>query len=325
VSREITVTTVPGLCSVICTTYNNAAYSAESIQSIYDQIYRNIEIIIIDDGSKDDNVEVIRRKLEESPFPAKLLTQVNTGNIGLNVNRAIEASRGQFLCGLSLDDLLLADCVSSKMVLFEEDPNLALVANTSHREIDGAGHVITEQFKTPLHDQNLTNAVDMLEHEFYNIETFYTQGMVVRRNLIDAVGGYDADKTGDDLIIRTKIWRHMIDHSRLRFALLPQPAFSYRKHGGNMHHNTFRQLRTILEWRDAYFPGRPLPPLFARWTQYFIDKCSAEGRQSDLQAAIDFSPDIKAIWTAYRSSWKYRRRAIKRGLRRAFSIKAQKT
>ena len=56
------------LCSIICTTYNHSAYCAVALQSIFSQTFRNIEIVIIDDGSTDDNVQALENSLVYSPF-----------------------------------------------------------------------------------------------------------------------------------------------------------------------------------------------------------------------------------------------------------------
>ena len=317
------LSTVQGRCSVICTTYNHAAYAAESIQSIYDQVYRDIEIIIIDDGSKDDNVAVIRRKLEESPFPAKLLTQANTGNIGLNVNRAIEASSGHYVTFLSLDDLLLSNCVSSKLSLMEVDSDLVVVANTTNLKIDETGRVTSDSDSSPIHGMRLSTAEEILEQEIKHLRTVFVQGMVVRRCVLDAVGHYDTDKIGDDLVIRTKIWRHLRENSGMKFQLLPEPGFVYRKHPGNIHRDTLRQLRAIIEWRDTFFPGRPLPPVFESWTRYFFRHSLRNGHIQRIEEAAASSVEIKELWDRYRKSWKYRRGAIKRGLKRALSFGSQ--
>lgn len=302
----------PGLCSVVCLTYNHAVYSAQAIQSIYDQTYRDIEIVIIDDGSRDENVATIRRKLQESPFPFSLIDQENTGKIGLNMNRALEAANGEFLCMLSLDDLLLPDCIERKVHQLRLDPHLMLVFDTCHKEIDSSGAVISEYQTTPLYGRKHATAAEMLELEYETIGTFYLQGAVLRRSLVDEIGGYDIDLTGDDLILRTKIWQYMLERPELTIVLQHIPGFVYRKSDQSLHRQTFRQLRTVVEWRDRYFTSRPLPDLFVGWANHFFRQCTDQGNDSELKVALDYSPEIKSMYRAYCGSWKFRRRAIKR-------------
>lgn len=311
----------PGLCSVVCTTYNQAAYVARSLQSIYDQDYRNVEIVVIDDGSTDGNVAALHDALARSPFPHTLLTQENTGNIGHNVNRALAAARGEYVCLLSLDDLLLPDCLSRRIALLQNNPKIMFVANTCNIEIDETDRVTNARFLAPMHDQNLRTAAELLEHEYSHIGTFYIQGAVFRHVLFDAIGGYDEDMTGDDLIIRTKMFQFMMRDPSLTFALLDTPGFAYRKHASNIHLNSFRQLRTVIEWRDRYFPGRPLPDPFRGWALYFFNQCTKTDDRETLDQALAFSPEIRALYEEIRRSWKYRRRSAKNRLRRMLGIR----
>ena len=310
----------PGLCSVVCLTYNHAAYSVQSIQSIYDQTFRDIEIIVIDDGSRDENVATIRKKLQDSPFPFSIIDQENTGKIGLNMNRALEAASGEFICMLSLDDLLLPDCIERKMQLLRHDPHLMLVFDTCHKEINDFGTVVSELAKTPLYGKKYATAAEMLELEYETIGTFYLQGALIRHSLVQAIGGYDIDLTGDDLILRTKIWQYMLNRPELTFLLQDSPGFIYRKHDQSLHRQTFRQLKTVIEWRNRYFPTRPLPKLFKGWAFHFFRQCIDQGNDSELKIALAYSPEIHSMYRAYLSSWKLRRHTIKRYIKRKFGF-----
>lgn len=308
---EMSKEPIPGLCSVLCATYNHAAYSEQSLQSIFDQTYRNIEIIIVDDGSRDGNVAAMRQKLVDSPFPFTLIDQDNTGKIGLNFNRAFSKALGEYICLLSLDDLLMPESIADKVELLSKDKNTVLVATTAHKEVDGAGKMISERVETPLYGKSFTTAAELLEHEYTEIGTFYVQGALFRNSLIRAVGGFDEDMTGDDLILRTKIWRHMLKRLELSFVLLDNPGFIYRKHDQNVHRDSFRQLRTVIEWRDRYFSERPLPKLFDGWAIHFFNQCIADHKRAELRDARRYSPEIDKRFKIYSGNWKFRRRAAK--------------
>src|SRR6056297_2818151 len=130
-----------GLCSVVCTTYNHEKYSRAAIESIVAQDYRPLEIVVIDDGSTDRNVDVIRAALADSDVKNTLLTQKNTGNIAMNVNRALAAARGEFVLLTSLDDMLLPKCISSKLSPMLEDRSLVMVGNSTMSEMDMSGKI----------------------------------------------------------------------------------------------------------------------------------------------------------------------------------------
>lgn len=316
VPEPVRAAPLPGCCSVVCTTYNHAAFSGAALQSIFDQSYRNIEIVIVDDGSKDGNVAAMREKLAGSPFPFVLIDQENTGKIGLNVNRGLAAARGEFVSLFSLDDLLLPDCIETKIARLTAEPTLAFVANASCLEIDEREIIGTVPVKASIHGKGYRTAAELLEHEFSHFGTFLLQAAVLRRSLVDAVGGYEEEMTGDDLILRTKVWQYLVTRPDLGFAFQDEPGFIYRKHGSNLHRDTFRQLRTLIEWRDRFFPGRPMPERFTNRALSFFDRCLAERRKEALEEALRYSPELATRYADYRASWRFRRRALERFLKR---------
>jgi len=308
----------PGLCSVFCTTYNHAKYARAAIESIVAQDYRPLEIIVIDDGSTDDNVAVIEETLSESGVQYTLITQKNTGNIACNANRALAAATGEFVLPMSLDDLLLPGCISSKMSLMVEDQSLVMVANSSLSEMDMSGKITRPEVRNPVYGHETDHCHDLLEIEFATAGAFFTQGTVLRADCVETIGGYDEDITGDDLILRTKLWKHLIATPSLRCVFLREPGFVYRKHGENLHRNTLRQLRTFIDWHNRFFPERHLPAIVKRRACKHFSECLTKRDQEALQEALDLDPLMAELYSAYRYSWGYYRRSIKQALRRVF-------
>ena len=306
----------PDLCSVVCTTYNHEKYARAAIESIVAQDYRPLEIIVIDDGSTDDNVAVIEAALSESDVQYTLLTQENTGNVAANINRALAAATGEFVLATSLDDLLLPGCISSKMALLLEDQSLVMVANSSMSEMDMSGNIMRPEVRNPVFGHEMASCQDLLEIEFATAGAFFMQGTVLRADCVEALGGYDEDIAGDDLILRTKLWKHLISNPALRCIFLREPGFVYRKHEENLHRNTLRQLHTLIDWRNRFFPERPLPPIAKRRACNYFSECLAKRDHAALQQALALDPLMADLYSEYRYSWGYYRRAIKHALRR---------
>jgi glycosyltransferase involved in cell wall biosynthesis len=132
------------LVSIVTPTFNQAAYLAETIESVLAQDYAHIEYVVVNDGSTDETAEILRRYSDR----VKIIEQDNAGQSDA-LNRGFRESRGELIGYLSSDDLLRANCVStvvSKFLNAEE----AIVVYPDYDLIDAIGEVIrkvvTEDF-----------------------------------------------------------------------------------------------------------------------------------------------------------------------------------
>lgn len=94
-----------GLVSIITPCYNGAKYISETIESVMAQTYLNWEMIVIDDGSEDNSVEIVR-KYSERDERIKLIQQSNSGS-AVARNNGIRSCNGQYIALLDADDLWL--------------------------------------------------------------------------------------------------------------------------------------------------------------------------------------------------------------------------
>jgi alpha-1,3-rhamnosyltransferase len=301
------------VCSVVCLTYNHARFAAAALESIFAQTYRDIEIIVLDDGSTDETAAVVARVLAASPFPSQFLPQANTGNVPLNLNRALAVASGEFVTFLSLDDMFLASALAARIAPMIDDERIAFVVEATYDQIDETGRTVAHGLSVPIHAASPTGARDLLELEFSVMGVFFIQSAVFRRQVVDAVGGFDADMIGDDIILRTKIFRHMEQTPDMTFRLVPDAGMCYRMHGANIHLNTERQIRTIVQWRDRFFPGRPLSDEGIRWIEHWVRGALNDYDTKAIARLSQIAPEIKMVasrnpmtWKMYREKWKRR-------------------
>ncbi|HFI0737525.1 TPA: glycosyltransferase family 2 protein, partial [Streptococcus suis] len=94
------------LVSVVITCYNHEKYVGQCIESVFNQSFQNIELIVINDGSSDLSGQIIEDLIKQSPFKDTIyLTQENIG-ICATRNRAIEMINGDFLLFVDSDNFL---------------------------------------------------------------------------------------------------------------------------------------------------------------------------------------------------------------------------
>lgn len=110
------------LVSVIIPCYNHGKYLAQAIESVLNQSYINIEIIVIDDGSIDDTA-VVAKKFEQ----VKYYFQTNQG-LSASRNKGVEWSKGDYIVFLDADDWLLTDAISKNLQMLQLNPKAALVS-----------------------------------------------------------------------------------------------------------------------------------------------------------------------------------------------------
>lgn len=106
------------LVSIIVVTYNSSKYVLATLQSAKSQTYKNIELIVTDDCSVDDTVEIVKKWISENKdifTKAELITTtINTG-VSANCNRGLRAARGEWIKYIAGDDILLNNCIEDNV------------------------------------------------------------------------------------------------------------------------------------------------------------------------------------------------------------------
>lgn len=104
------------LVSIIVITYNSSKYVLETLESAKAQTYENIELIVSDDCSADDTVEICRDWIaqnEDRFVRTKLLTVPENTGIPANCNRGVKAAKGEWVKLIAGDDVLMEDCIEN--------------------------------------------------------------------------------------------------------------------------------------------------------------------------------------------------------------------
>ena len=102
--------TMKNLISVVVTSYNHEKYIEQCLRSIFNQTYRNIELIILDDGSTDGSNQIIQNVLNDSPFETSFESHENLGVVK-NRNMGLGLTKGDYLLFVDSDNYLDMDYI----------------------------------------------------------------------------------------------------------------------------------------------------------------------------------------------------------------------
>jgi hypothetical protein len=244
------------LVSVIVPAYNAGTTLDETLASVRGQTYRNLEILVVDDGSTDDTVAVADRHAAVDSR-VRILSIANSGVANAR-NAGIAASRGEFVAPVDADDVWHPEKIARQMAIIRSDPDMGYVY-TLFRRIDDEGRVLYS-----------SGIGDFVGHVYLRslLVNFVGNGscLLARRAALDAVGGYEPDlhRRGvqgcEDHLVQILIARAWT------VGLVPAYLTGYRRRADAMSADRERMMRShlaVLEQVARRFPETPAADLAA--------------------------------------------------------------
>ncbi len=277
--------------SVVIATYNYAQYVASSIKSVLDQTFGDLEVIVVDDGSKDHTEAVVRPFLEDDR-----VRYVKTENRRQPAakNTGIELSRAPLVAFLDADDLWLPTKVAKQVAVYEADPDLGVVY-CRRCLMDPEGQEV--EFTQPVLYRG-----PVLESIFEDNFICFSSAIVSQR-VFELVGLFDERRRQNsdyDLWVRAAL--------HFRFDYVDEPLVWYRQGHASLKQGAETLLRSTLEIRSEFLDlhgGRALlsPRLIRRANALIYNNLGLAIRRSrPLHALTLFARSI-AIHPASPEPW----------------------
>tara|TARA_B100000989_G_scaffold297619_1_gene283882 strand:- start:7354 stop:8271 length:918 start_codon:yes stop_codon:yes gene_type:complete len=227
--------------SVIIPTYNYANAIEAAVESVLQQSAAAAEIIIIDDGSTDNTVDVIADLQQRYPDKIHYLQQPNQGP-GVARNRGAKEAPGDWLLFLDADDTLLPEALSDYQEYLINNPNINMVY-TAHNAVSAEGKTRTKRGK-PIATNNEINFCDYLLNKTIPL---CNGAFIVKKKVFDALGYAEHMKSAEDICF----FAHLL--ALHPCAYLDKVTVNIHKHSDSLRHNSRIYRKTALEVCDSVF------------------------------------------------------------------------
>lgn len=224
------------LISIIVPIYNSAKYLHRCIDSILAQDYTNIEIILVDDGSKDES-PIICDEYSQRHKNIRVLHIPNRG-ASLARKKGIEIAKGQYLSFIDSDDYVTKNYISA---LYTAIQKYHTQVASCHVQITNANNKIRIE---------AISAISLLEkntlmYRFFHYEFWGMPGGLYKRDILYNLY-FPKETLCEDYLIKAQIF---INNPQM--ALVESPLYIYEKHEGSLS-NTPLSLRAFEELKNTY-------------------------------------------------------------------------
>lgn len=144
------------LVSVVIPVYNANGFLSDAIESIQNQTYKNLEIIIVDDGSTDETPKILR-SFAKKDKRIKILTNRKNLNIATSLNKGIKIAKGKYIARMDADDISPPSRIEKQMRYLLAHPNIVILGGQC-KTIDIKNKIIGHKL-FPVTDKNIRDAL----------------------------------------------------------------------------------------------------------------------------------------------------------------------
>ncbi|MDM1040609.1 glycosyltransferase family 2 protein [Empedobacter falsenii] len=213
------------LVTIVVVSYYQSKYIEENLNSIKAQTYPNIELIVADDASPDNSVEVFETWLKENNYPAK--KNYHTKNTGLAtvLNKCIELATGKYIKLIAADDFLHPQAIEKSVTKLEELGDEYGMVFTDTFSIDEESDIIVD-----IADYNQLGLVDPLffRQELIKGNRIAALTVLMRLDVVKHTGKYDSEFIIEDYYRWLKI------NEKYFIGYIPEKLAYYRQHENNI-------------------------------------------------------------------------------------------
>jgi len=180
--------------SILMSVYNGEKYLSESINSILNQTFEDFELIIVNDASTDNSLNILKQYDDKRIFIIN-----NKKNIGLtkSLNKALKVARGIYIARMDADDISKKTRIEKQVKFMDAYPEIG-VLGSNYYEMDTNGNRLISKINIPETDEQIRKVL-------FKYNPFIHSSLMIRKSVLDKIGYYDESFKASqdyDLILR---------------------------------------------------------------------------------------------------------------------------
>ncbi|MEX1033787.1 MAG: glycosyltransferase [Cellvibrionaceae bacterium] len=299
--------------TVVIPSYNHKPYVEQAIHSVLQQSYRDVELIVIDDGSSDGSKELIAELHRQNPG-FRFVSRENQGLVS-TLRQGLEMATGDYFCELASDDFLPSDNLVKRVSFLNQHPDVVSVF-TDGINVDRNGKEINLITKEKIKD--LYRSDNPIPDIINNVTPVFSTGLIRTRALREC-GGFDASTF--------RFYEDIDTPVRLcgmgKFGYIDECLFYRRIHSTNVSGTTthIRREKILFYQKMLDYPGmepyRSLLRNRMRRGGIALGRTLAKAHQINeldyqifYQVLRKFPLDLRLRWYGFKLRQKYRQELV---------------
>jgi len=259
------------MVSILVPCYNHERFLDDCLQSLMDQTYDEIELLINDDGSTDQSWNLIEAKKEQLEHRfRRVYLHRNTKNQGVtkSLNTLLKQATGDYIKIIASDDMLRRDYIKTCAAYMEQHSECSAVVTNAFVVTESTRYTCDLKSKEFFYKEPPNFDKEEMLTRVYLEDIIAAPSTFVRKEVYDSIGNYDENLGAEDW----DYWLRMLENG-LEFDYLDEPLVYYRKNANSASSTTVnsqmqkRCLRILKYELGVIDKHRKYVPLDVYWTR----------------------------------------------------------
>lgn len=257
--------------SVLVQCYNHQRYLEEALRSVYDQDLEGVEVVVVDDGSKDNSGQLLKKLQKELGF--ELILQKNRGLIP-TLNDLLKDASGRYVCLLAGDDFYPPDKFVQQIEYMDSHPECSVLLGNSI-VVDSWSRVLRRQNQLFITDKDCELS---FEEVFLGRRRVSGASSMFRKSALEDVNAFPPDVMVEDLWV----WLKLLSRGH-KITWLDKEWAYYRVHESNLNQRSLLMQEKILDILKDYNDHSLYDTAVQFWKSAFFSQLAVNNKKWALK------------------------------------------